>query len=95
MVIHSRPARRLVAFLAFAALIAFGVAAYDSTSARSLVSPSFAAVGATDLNVKPGTLCTDGGSYLCQGATVGARCSDRDFQGVCRPAPHETYCICR
>ena len=95
MVIHSRQARTLVAFLAFAALIAFGVAACESPSARSPVSPSFTAVGDTDLNVKPGTPCGDNGNFLCNGRTVGDHCSNRDFQGVCRPMRQSTDCSCR
>ena len=96
MVIHSRQARTLVAFLAFAALIAFGVAACESTSAKSPVSPSSAAIGGDVLNVKPGTVCTlTGGSSSCAGSTVGARCSDPDGYGICRRPAHETFCLCR
>ena len=96
MVIHSRQARTLVAFLAFAALIAFGVAACESTSARSPVSPSLAAIGATVVDVKPGTICTPtGSSFECLGSTVGAPCGNHDFFGVCRRPPHETFCVCR
>ena len=96
MVIHSRQARTLVAFLAFAALIAFGVAACDSTSARSPVSPSSAAIGGAVLDVKPGAVCTlTGGSSSCAGSTVGQRCSDPDGYGICRRLRGETFCVCR
>ena len=96
MVIHSRQARRLVACVALALMIGFGVAACESQSARSPVSPSSAAIGATFADVKPGTLCTlTGGSSSCANSTVGARCSDPDGYGICRRLVHETFCVCR
>ena len=96
MVIHSRQARTLVAFLAFAALIAFGVAACESTSAKSPVSPSSAAIGGDVLNAKPGTLCELAGSdAVCRGVLVGAHCHDSFSSGLCRLYKNEPWCICR